>query len=69
MAILSSKEANIADIESSLDNLVRAKQKLVWKIVWRYSGLETSSLSEDDMFQAGRVGLMKAASKFELSLW
>ena len=36
LAILSSKEASIADIESSWDNLVRANQKLVWKIVRRY---------------------------------
>ena len=68
LAILSSKEASIADIESSWDNLVRANQKLGWKIVRRYIGLETSSLSEDDMFQAGMEGLMKAARKFDLSL-
>jgi len=52
----------------SLSNLVEANVKLVWKIVKRYSGFSTVGFNENDMFQAGMIGLLKAADRFDLSL-
>lgn len=52
----------------SLSNLVEANRKLVWKIVKHYSGLATVGFDENDMYQVGVIGLLKAAEKFEVSL-
>ncbi|WP_172372209.1 sigma-70 family RNA polymerase sigma factor [Sporosarcina jiandibaonis] len=52
----------------SLSNLVEANRKLVWKIVKRYSGLATVGFDENDMYQVGVIGLLKATDKFDVSL-
>lgn len=52
----------------SLSNLVEANRKLVWKIVKHYSGLATVGFDENDIYQVGVIGLLKAAEKFEVSL-
>ena len=52
----------------SLSNLVEANRKLVWKIVKRYSSLATVGFDENDMYQVGVIGLLKAAEKFDVSL-
>lgn len=52
----------------SLENLVEANQKLVWKIVKRYSHYSSPSFDINDMYQVGMQGLIKAAEKFEISL-
>lgn len=52
----------------SLSNLVEANRRLVWKIVKHYSGLATIGFDENDMYQVGVIGLLKAAEKFEVSL-
>lgn len=52
----------------SLNNLVEANKKLVWKIVKYYSGLATIGFGENDMYQVGVIGLLKAAERFNVSL-
>ncbi|MBX0358355.1 RNA polymerase sigma factor RpoD/SigA [Halobacillus sp. Nhm2S1] len=52
----------------SLSNLVEANRKLVWKVVKRYSGIATVGFDENDMYQVGVIGLLKAAKKFDVSL-
>ncbi|MEX3746538.1 sigma-70 family RNA polymerase sigma factor [Lysinibacillus xylanilyticus] len=52
----------------SLSNLVEANRKLVWKNVKQYSGLATVGFDENDMYQVGVIGLLKAAEKFDVSL-
>ncbi|MCO6331232.1 sigma-70 family RNA polymerase sigma factor [Staphylococcus epidermidis] len=49
-----------------LDKLTFANKKLVYKNVLRYKGLSTSSFNEDDMFQAGMQGLLKAVERFDV---
>ncbi|WP_461218643.1 sigma-70 family RNA polymerase sigma factor [Lapidilactobacillus salsurivasis] len=51
----------------ALNNLVSANTKLVWKWVLRYKQLTTPSLDVEDLFQAGRLGLLKAAEGFDFS--
>lgn len=52
----------------SISNLVEANRKLVWKIVKKYAGLATVGFDENDMYQVGVIGLLKAAEKFDVSL-
>lgn len=52
----------------SLSNLVEANKKLVWKVVKRYSSFATVGFDENDMYQVGVIGLLKAAEKFDVSL-
>ncbi|PTF31425.1 sigma-70 family RNA polymerase sigma factor [Staphylococcus cohnii] len=49
-----------------LDNIAFANEKLVYKIVLKYKGLSTPSFNEDDMFQAGMQGLLKAVERFDV---
>lgn len=49
-----------------LDKLTFANKKLVYKNVLRYKGLSTSAFNEDDMFQAGMQGLLKAVERFDV---
>ncbi|WP_086428547.1 sigma-70 family RNA polymerase sigma factor [Staphylococcus cornubiensis] len=49
-----------------LSNIVIANKKLVSKIVGNYKLLSTVSYTEEDMFQAGMMGLLKAAEKFDV---
>ncbi|MGW8040033.1 sigma-70 family RNA polymerase sigma factor [Staphylococcus xylosus] len=49
-----------------LDNIAFANKKLVYKIVLKYKGLSTPSFNEDDMFQAGMQGLLKAVERFDV---
>ncbi|KRL05373.1 rna polymerase sigma factor [Liquorilactobacillus oeni DSM 19972] len=51
-----------------LDDLAKANERLVWKIVNRYAKLSTPAFDVNDMAQAGIQGLMKAAEKFDISL-
>jgi RNA polymerase primary sigma factor len=48
-----------------LNKLVIANQRLVWKEVSRRSRQATISCTEEDMFQAGCMGLMRAVEKFD----
>lgn len=51
----------------SLSNLVIANKKLVWKIVKHYQGFSSVGFDLNDMYQAGVIGLLKAAERFEVS--
>lgn len=62
-----SSEGNSEKRERALDNLVNANKKLVWEIVLRYKQFSTVSFDNNDMYQVGMIGLMKAAEKFDLS--
>lgn len=65
------KELKYADEEvkaRALASLVIANDKLVWKMVDYYKGLATIGFDQQDMYQSGIIGLMKAAEKFDLSL-
>lgn len=52
--------------EVALEMLVYANRGLVSKNVSRYKGFASVGFSEDDMFQSGMIGLMKAAKRFDL---
>lgn len=57
-----------ADIkERSLNNLIKANYGLIWKFVRHYSKLSTVAFDEEDMYQAGVTGLLKAAERFDIS--
>ena len=62
------KSSNTEENKRALDNLAEANINLVWKITNHYLGLGTSSFDQDDMYQTGMIGLMKAAEKFDISL-
>lgn len=51
--------------EKAIENLVRANEKLVWKVVTNFSKFSTTSFDTDDMFQSGRLGLLIAIEKFD----
>lgn len=51
----------------ALENLVEANQKLVWKMVKKYSRYSTPAFDTNDMFQVGLQGLIRAAEKFKIS--
>lgn len=66
---LSNLHSNNEEIKTkSLSNLVEANEKLVWKIVQRYSNLSTVGFDVYDMYQVGVLGLLRAAEKFDISL-
>lgn len=50
----------------AMDKLVQANKRLVWKIVKRYQRASTCAFDTNDMYQAGQMGLMKAAEKFDV---
>lgn len=52
--------------KKSLENLILANQKLVWKFVNKYKKFATSSFDAIDMYQEGLLGMMKAIEKFDL---
>lgn len=52
----------------ALSSLVEANKKLIWKVVRKYSSLATVGFDENDMYQVGVIGLLKAAEKFDISL-
>src|SRR5699024_3043412 len=62
------KSSNTEENKRALDNLAEANINLVWKITNHYLGLGTSSFDQDDMYQTGMIGLMKAAENFDISL-
>lgn len=64
---LHSSKEDFRKREQALDNLVNANKKLVWEIALRYKQLSTVSFDNSDMYQAGMLGLMKAAEKFDIS--
>ncbi|WP_039838600.1 RNA polymerase sigma factor RpoD/SigA [Staphylococcus delphini] len=49
-----------------LSNIVTANKKLVSKIVYNYKLFSTVSYTEEDMYQSGMMGLLKAAQKFDV---
>lgn len=51
----------------ALNNIVKANEKLVWKLALRYKHYSTVAFDENDMFQAGMQGLLKAVEKFDLT--
>ena len=51
----------------SLSRLAEANEKLIWKVVEKYKQFATSSFDVDDMYQAGVIGLIKAAERFDIS--
>lgn len=51
----------------ALEIIASANTRLVVKNVKRYSYLSTPSFTEEDMFQHGMMGLMRAAEKFDIS--
>lgn len=53
--------------EKDLNKLVQANERLVYSIVRLYMRFTTSSCTEDDLFQAGCVGLIIAIRKFDFS--
>lgn len=63
-----SKNNDFESKHESLNNLVKANEKLVWKIVLRYKQLSTVAVDVNDMYQMGMQGLMKAVKKFDISL-
>lgn len=62
-----SSKGDLRKREQALDNLVDANKRLVWEISLRYKKFSTVSFDNDDMYQAGMLGLMKAAEKFDIS--
>ena len=52
---------------NALDSLVKANKNLVISIVKKYSIFSSVAFDQEDMFQAGMIGLMKAAEKFNLN--
>lgn len=53
---------------NTVDTFVKANERLVIKEANRFVGYETTSLDFDDIYQYGYVGLLKALSKFDLSM-
>ncbi|WP_311468515.1 RNA polymerase sigma factor RpoD/SigA [uncultured Abiotrophia sp.] len=51
----------------TLNRLVEANERLVRKIANHYRKLATADFDFEDMMQYGRIGLIKAAKKFNLS--
>lgn len=51
----------------TLEKLVRANEKLVWKYVKSYKNFVTPAFEIKDMYQMGMIGLIKAIEKFDLS--
>lgn len=64
---LHSSKEDFRKREQALDNLVNANKKLVWEIALKYKQFSTNSFDNSDMYQAGMLGLMKAAEKFDIS--
>lgn len=60
-------EDNPEKRNKALTNIVKANGKLVWKIASQYRRFATVSLEEEDMFQIGMQGLLKAVEKFDIS--
>lgn len=63
------KSLSTGDLErqsEAMDNLVQANERLVCKIAERYKFASTNSFNFDDMCQAGQMGLMRAAEKFDV---
>lgn len=51
-----------------VEELVQANTRLIMKCVIKYKRFATASYNEDDMYQEGRIGLLKAISKFDLNM-
>lgn len=54
--------------DNAIENLIKANKNLVISIVKKYSKFSSVSFDQKDMFQAGMIGLMKAAEKFDLKM-
>lgn len=65
---LHSSKEDLMKREQALDNIVNANRKLVWEIALRYKKFSTVSFDYNDMYQAGVLGLMKAAEKFDVNM-
>ncbi len=64
---LLAKAAQAGNSEA-LDQLFRDNNGLVWDVVRRYTGMCGNCLTEDDLFQAGALGMMKAVKMFKYDL-
>lgn len=52
----------------ALDALIIKNKRLVYSRIKYYSGIYRHDLSEDDLFQEGCLGIMKAADKFDINI-
>jgi RNA polymerase primary sigma factor len=52
---------------SARNEMVEANTRLVLNIAQRWSGRRSAALDEDDLFQEGCIGLIRAAEKFDAS--
>lgn len=68
LQIFHSVKKDVKERGRALDNLVNANEKLVWHIALRYKQFSTISFDINDMYQAGMLGLIKAAEKFDISM-
>ena len=62
-------QENLTDSEyqNIMTSIVLANKKLVYKIVSQYRNFSNSSYDEEDMFQAGMIGLLQAIKKFDVT--
>lgn len=54
--------------EKALDLLISKNERLVYSRVMKYYKMHKHSLSIDDLFQEGCIGIIKASKKFDISL-
>ena len=54
--------------QEALDQLFRDNDRLVWDVVRRYNGMYGNCLTEEDLFQVGNLGMMKAVKMFRYDL-
>lgn len=51
----------------AMDILIKKNEKFIWSRVKKYSKILNHKLDEEDLFQAGCIGLIQAVSKYEFS--
>ena len=54
--------------QDALNQLFNDNERLVWDVIRRYTGTYGNCLTEDDLFQAGACGMMKAVERFNYDL-
>lgn len=54
--------------EDAKDRLFRDNERLVWDVARKYTYMRGNSLTEDDLFQAGAEGMMRAVERFNYDL-
>lgn len=63
-----SPEENLFHKSEAINSILEANKRLVWEIAKRYEKFATASYDINDMVQAGMMGLIKAAEKFDISM-